>query len=105
MKISGLSLIGSCLTSFIVAAGVGWSEGLQAQPLNDDFDSAIALAGSSATTNASNVGATGEAAEPNHGNSGEVHSVWWKWTAPFSGEVDLIITSAEFSALSKVYIG
>jgi hypothetical protein len=47
----------------------------------DDFASAGVLTGSSDSRKASNFAATREAAEPALGD----RSVWWRWTAPYSG--------------------
>lgn len=54
-------------------------------PANDNFASAAELVGQRATAVGSNVGSTRETGEP--GNTGP--SVWYRWTAPSSGEYGL----------------
>jgi hypothetical protein len=72
---------------------------------NDAFASRISLAGSSVTATGSNVGATKETGEPNHvGNAGG-RSVWWTWTAPFSGTAVIDTLSSSFDTLLAVYTG
>src|SRR6185436_11807381 len=39
-----------------------------------------------------------------NGNTAPVHSVWWTWTAPFSGGVELSVTR-NFSVVLAVYVG
>jgi subtilisin family serine protease len=54
-------------------------------PGNDNFASSVELQGVRATAVGSNVGSTRETGEP--GNAGP--SVWYKWTAPSTGEYGL----------------
>ena len=53
-----------------------------AAPPNDNFVDAAELSGLPAEATGSNVDATREPGEPNHGNQGGEHSIWFKWTAP-----------------------
>jgi hypothetical protein len=50
-------------------------------PANDNFGSAIPLAGSSGSTSGTTVGATDQAAEPGGGSLG----IWYSWTPAVSG--------------------
>ena len=65
--------------------------GAQAQPINDNFASAVTLNGSSGTVAGANGGATMEACEPTTVNDPAYgietinHSIWFKWTATNSG--------------------
>ncbi|GEM_PF-2961563 len=67
------------------------------KPLNDDFDSWIALTNFNFWTpgqggsqlRASTAGATVELGEPEHAR-GAAHSVWYSWKAPFSWHVGLL---------------
>ncbi|HZL78216.1 MAG TPA: hypothetical protein VFC17_05135, partial [Candidatus Limnocylindrales bacterium] len=62
-----------------------------APPPNDDFANRGVLTGTNVTVVGSNVGATREADEPNpfyYGSSAN-HSVWWTWTAPGAGRVNV----------------
>ena len=51
------------------------------------------------------MNATKETGEPNHGGNVGGKSVWWKWTAPASGEVTLSTSGSAFSTLIGVYTG
>jgi len=74
-------------------------------PPNDMFASAITISGTSGQTTGSNVGATKESGEPSHaGNSGGA-SVWWKWTAPASGQATINTNGSSFDTLLGVYTG
>ena len=61
-----------------------------ASPSNDNFANAIDLGGAlTLSSSANNIGATLETGEPNplyYGNAVGGASVWWKWTAPVSGQ-------------------
>jgi len=57
---------------------------------NDAFASAMVCNGTSWAVTGINIGATGEPGEPNHARlSGTLHSIWYRWTAPYSGTVTL----------------
>ncbi len=53
------------------------------------FASRSLLTGTSATGSASSVSATAEAGEPAHVGQAAARSVWWRWTAPSSGLVQV----------------
>jgi Ca2+-binding RTX toxin-like protein len=78
-------------------------------PINNNFADSILLVGSSLSTTGTNVGATGETGEPNHGSSsntaGNLDSVWWTWTAPNSGEVTIDTFGSDFDTTLGVYTG
>jgi hypothetical protein len=59
------------------------------RPPNDGFTKAIAIIGSSATVTGTNSGASKEPGEPDHAGDPGGSSVWWSWTAPFSGHVTI----------------
>ncbi len=75
---------------------------------NDDFSQAMVLTGSPVTTNGSNVGATREENEPWHlggsSNNGG-RSVWWKWTAPWSGAAVFSTQGSDFDTVLALYTG
>lgn len=57
-------------------------------PENDDFLNARIISGSSGESiSESNIDATKETGEPDHGNNGATNSLWWRWTAPAAGDV------------------
>ncbi len=74
-------------------------------PANDDFANSFTLSGSSTSASGTNVNATKETGEPNHGGNPGGKSVWWSWTAPASGEVALSTDASNFATLLGVYTG
>jgi subtilisin len=81
-------------------------------PSNDYFSSAQTLSGSSATVDGSTRLATRESGEPDHYATtpdgfwwyGE-HSVWYSWTAPSSGQVEMNTCTANIDSILAVYTG
>jgi Subtilase family/Bacterial Ig-like domain len=81
-------------------------------PSNDYFSSAQALSGNSATVGGSTRLATREFDEPDHYAStpdgywfyGE-HSVWYSWTAPSSGQVEVNTCTSNIDSILAVYTG
>jgi hypothetical protein len=76
-----------------------------ATPPNDSFASATTLVGAPIVTNGSNAGATKQPGEPNHAGDAGGRSVWWSWTAPFTGSVIIRTTGSSFDTLLAVYTG
>jgi hypothetical protein len=76
-----------------------------ARPPNDYFTNRIALAGSLVTLATTNVNATKEFMEPNHGGNAGGRSVWWSWTAPFTGRATLTTAGSSFDTLLGIYTG
>lgn len=75
-------------------------------PVNDDFADCVALSGVSASLSGhSNVAATAEEGEPRHYWFRPQASVWFTWTAPFSGRVVLRTTGSDFDTVLAVYRG
>jgi uncharacterized delta-60 repeat protein len=83
--------------NFTVASG--------APPANDDFGSPQVLGGASGTFAGSNVNATKQTAEPNHGGNAGGTSVWFSWTAPSSGSYVFYDSSGNFGANLGLYTG
>ncbi len=83
----------------LVAVCLG-SVAVMAAPANDNFSSASALTGASATDTVSNVDATKESGEDNHAGDPGGLSVWWTWTAESDGLLTLSTTGSvdEFDA-------
>ena len=71
---------------------------------NDHFADRIALSGTNVTVSGWNLGATLEPGEPVHGYSGG-HSVWWTWTAPANGRMNIWVGSPQFGTEVNVYTG
>ena len=93
---------------------VNWlntSQGYQAayKFTNDNFADRRSLGNQDATTTGSNVGATGEAGEPDHASpastSVPLESVWWSWTAPEDGNVTISTAGSSFDTTLGVYTG
>jgi hypothetical protein len=76
-----------------------------ALPFNDDFAGRVALAGVSNVVRGSILGATKETGEPHHGGELGGRSVWWQWTAPVSGLVEVHTFGSSFDTLLGVYTG
>jgi subtilisin family serine protease len=79
------------------------------RPANDNFANAQFISGANATLNGTNVRATRESGEPDHlpaisGSLGE-HTVWYNWTAPSSGQVNLDTCTSSFDTTLAVYTG
>ena len=67
--------------------------------------SRIVLAGYTPMATGTNLGASVEAGEPEHGGSPGGHSVWWTWTAPSTGNVTIDTLGSNFDTLLAVYTG
>ncbi|MEP0913303.1 DUF4347 domain-containing protein [Leptolyngbya sp. GB1-A1] len=76
---------------------------LYTPPSNDNWSNAIVLDGTSGTATGSNLGATGEAGEP--WQSGETNSVWWTWTAPSNGLLELDTDGSDFYTSLSLFTG
>jgi uncharacterized repeat protein (TIGR03803 family) len=79
--------------------------GPEIRPVNDDFVNATAIIGSSGTISGNNSGATREAGEPDHAGEPGGRSVWFRWTAPASGEYSFNTAGSVFDTLLAVYTG
>ena len=71
----------------------------------DAFSSRIGISGASGRMTGSNVGASKEFGEPNHGGNRGGASVWWSWTAPATGTVTFDTQGSDFDTLLAVYRG
>lgn len=82
-------------------------------PGNDDFEDAAELAnpltGQPATdvwiAGFGTIGATKQPGEPDHAGNPGGHSVWFEWTAPETGSVQLLACQNNFPTLLAVYEG
>lgn len=75
-------------------------------PNNDNFASRTVLDGVDLAAKGSNIGFTGELAEPDHaGVSDPLNSAWWSWTASASGQVLLNTFGSDFDTSLAVYTG
>lgn len=73
---------------------------------NDNFANAETLSGFSGTVKGNNARATAESLEPDHlGISSPVNSLWWTWTPPFDGSMELDTFGSSFDTTLAVYTG
>lgn len=94
-------VLGAALTAGALAAGgaAASSAAQRPAPGNDNFANAWTLSGYEASGSGTNVGATGETGE--HGGSGTMNTVWWKWRAPATGRATF---DTYGSALADAYL-
>src|ERR1700759_684203 len=79
----------TCLC-IVLPALVNTTASPDGRPANDDFESAILLAGRTNMVTASNVGATVQTGEP---AEGVTRSTWYRWTTPVSGRAQVSLRS------------
>ncbi len=65
------------------------AQAVSAPPANDNFANAEVIAGNSGAVAGTNLEATSEAGEPNIVSGGAINSVWYKFTAPMSGSLNI----------------
>jgi hypothetical protein len=86
---------------------------LRQLPGNDDFENALEVVNPFTGVPAmqlswagpSTVGATKQPGEPNHAGDPGRASVWFEWTAPVTGSVQMKACHADFPTLFAVYTG
>ncbi len=83
---------------------LNWNE-VTGPPVNDSFSSAIVLAGSSGSTNGTNINATKQSGEPNHAGNTGGSSIWYRWTPAIGGQVTFNTLGSTFDTLLAVYTG
>ncbi len=76
-----------------------------AEPPNDRFTKFQRISGFSGTVTGSNLGATKQAGEPVHAGVGGGHSVWYRWTAPFSVNATFNTVGSAFDTVLAAYTG
>lgn len=74
-------------------------------PANDAFANAAVISGASGTVTGTNVNATKETGEPNHGGFVGGKSVWYRWTAPSSGTATVTTCGSSYDTLLGAYTG
>ena len=72
---------------------------------NDALAASIPLTGARRTTTARNLGASRQPGEPNHAGNAGGASLWWRWTAPASGDLTLSTEGSDFDTLLAAYTG
>ena len=69
------------------------------------FSKATLLSGSSGFTAGSTLGASKEPFEPAHASDVGGHSVWFSWTSPATGPVDVNTLGSDFDTTLAIYTG
>lgn len=73
------------------------------RPANDNFAGAATLTGASGLVEGSNVYATRELNEPNHGAASGAASLWYSWTAPSDGALVVSTGSSGGAAYTSTF--
>ena len=76
-----------------------------ATPINDMFVNRSSITGSSGSISGTALLASKELDEPNIAGNPGGQSLWWKWTAPQSGQLSLNTNGSGFDSLLAVYTG
>jgi hypothetical protein len=96
---------GACLL-FLLTTWLCLPASLFAQgPLNDMFANRILLEGTNLVATGSNVGGAREPGEPENSGAAGGQSVWWTWTAPYSGTLILETIESPFDSTLGIYSG
>lgn len=75
------------------------------RPENNDFVAARSINNNSGTLTGTNVFATLEAGEPNHGGVPNGASVWYVWQAPASGPATFTTAGSNYDTTLGIYTG
>jgi hypothetical protein len=102
----GRSLV-SIVAGAVVALVVGLfpAAAFATPPSNDNFANAEALTERFGWLDADNSEATKEPGEPNHAGNPGGASIWYTWTAPYSGLATVSLCWSEIDTLLAVYTG
>jgi hypothetical protein len=73
--------------------------------VSNDFVNRVTISNTDLTFTGDNSNATREAGEPVHAGKPGGGSVWYKWTAPFTGIATFHTTGSTFDTLLAVYVG
>jgi Ca2+-binding RTX toxin-like protein len=102
------SKIGAMMAVAAVALALALPSVALAIPANDNFADAQVIVGEPVWVNGTNVGATVEAGEPWSGNSWDDETpdtVWYRWTAPFTGTAVIDTCVSDFDTIVNVSTG
>ena len=72
---------------------------------NDLFSNAKIISGLPISTTGTNLNASKETGEPNHGNNTGGKSVWWRWTASSNSSISVDTFGSNFDTTLGIYIG
>ncbi|HQN00204.1 MAG TPA: trypsin-like peptidase domain-containing protein [Candidatus Hydrogenedentes bacterium] len=87
------------------ATFAGWIYGNNVPPENDLFANAALFPQETTRVTGTNVYATREPDEPEHAGVSGGASLWWRWTAPFSGMVLVSTQGSTIDTLLAIYTG
>jgi Putative Ig domain len=93
------------IASLVLATLIGAATGHAAAPVNDDFAGRTAITSVAAAVSTYNTFATTEAGEPQHGGAKTSRSLWWTWTAPFTGWANFSTFGSDSNLIVAVYAG
>lgn len=95
--------------------GLAWARNLMlflgitswavAAPSNDQFNNSVEIGDAGMVSFGDNADASYESGEPFHDGAGGSGSVWWHWTAPANGTVEISTAGSNFDTLLAVYTG
>ncbi|HUG11881.1 MAG TPA: immunoglobulin domain-containing protein [Opitutaceae bacterium] len=74
-------------------------------PANDNFAKSVSIGSGGGTVTGSNVDASKQSSEPEHGGNPGGKSVWWSWTASSNASVTVSTAGSDFDTLLGVYTG
>jgi len=74
-------------------------------PPNDAFAGAEAITGATGQVSGNNLAATKQSGEPDHAGTTGGKSVWYRWTAPTSGNASFNTAQSTFDTVLAVYTG
>ena len=75
------------------------------RPMNDDFATRAVVAGELAAIRSSNAGATTEPGESAHAGAPANASLWWEWTAPYTGPATIDTAGSDYDTVLSIYTG
>ena len=99
---------GLCQAAIVAAmslALVGVPAAQAAPPSNDAFAAAEPITGDAGTVIASNASATVELGEPFHAGLIGGASIWFSWTSPFTGQLQIDTCGSSFDTALAMYLG
>jgi M6 family metalloprotease-like protein len=97
----GVENIGGCAASM----GGNFVQTGSTSPANDLFSNASTMSGAQGSLSGSNSGAGRETGEPDHNGNSAGSSVWYRWTAPRTGEVTIDTIGSGFDTVLAAYTG
>ena len=90
---------------FLLLVSTVSASSLFAAPANDDFANAEMISGTAVMVTTTNNDASAESGEPRHGGSEPGASIWWVWTSPVNGDVEIHTTGSAIDTVLGVYTG